>query len=188
LAAVQEVYRQIGLWRLDNRNVVGSILRILLEAHDPWQQPPAAVAYTQQTYQDLRIAYIESKISKAEWASKLSHKETLRIKKSRLRTIFDTFLAVSTDLFNEFYAKLVQQTPTLAAHEQRPRCEEAVGTFVRAFETLRAYYNSELRRILSDYSDTSIRVLMWGGPADRPELMWLAQGIHVPDGPGLLLA
>lgn len=172
LPRVQEVYRALGLFKLDPTHIVSSIVRILIEALDPWQQPAAAEAYTQQTYLKLRIDYIESKISKATWASKLSHKETLRIKKCRLRTVFDTFVAVGTDVFNALHQALCRpQVP-----EDR---RNGVEAFVKAFETLRIYYNAEVRRILQDYSDSTARLLVWAGPEERREFLWSQQPVSV---------
>ena len=80
--------------------------RELPHAHEVYthvvNDPNATAGYTPDSYEHLRRDYLNNNITKKHWASSLSHKETIRHKKQRLRFLYDMFLRASTDLFQRF--------------------------------------------------------------------------------------
>ena len=150
--------------------------------------------YTPQIYEDLRIAYLQQRITKEKWASKLSHRETLRIKSSRLAALHSMFQNACVDLFTNLFDELVQARAA-AGHGAGPiqgPIMPPVGlpeliAFNSAMESLRMYYAQQVMVVLSDYSDTRIRMLVWNnesGPGleKRPpgleDEIWTIQNIQ----------
>ena len=152
-------------------------LRSLPEAVDPYYGPRAQDAeYGPQTYENLRIQYLEKSISKSQWASRLSHKETLRIKALKLLSIHTMFQTACADVFLKLHTDSVQaaQAGNLRIKTSTRYIPEMyisvvsldlgmpiLQTFLESMESLRIYTIRETLKVLSDYSDTSTRVLEW---------------------------
>jgi hypothetical protein len=129
-------------------------------------------AYGPNTHQDLRIEYLQKKITKTGWASKLSHRETLRIKYARQRAIYLMFQTAAADLFAQFLTTMRKfaesdetsmKTKSTLAYRSRIIDPQAaypvIDSFINSIENLRIYHIRESLRIIKDYSDTSIRVM-----------------------------
>lgn len=152
-------------------------LRALPETLD-WRYTLAAPpAYGPQLYEDLRINYLEGQLTKAKWASKLSHRETLRIKSSRLFAIQAMFQTASADVFLKFHTDateasrvhgidIVKPATRWAPHRTVRALTVPLGkpflvAFNEAMESLRVYTVKETVKVLNDYADTKFRVLDW---------------------------
>lgn len=182
-------------------------LRAMTEIFDYFHEPEA---YGPQSYVKLRMDYLQGHITKAKWASKLSHKETLRIKQSKLLQLRQMYQRTAADIFARLYSDshkaqalknelkiLVDQSAGhsgshSAVHGQYAykagigsgytqvplsvlsilrndqssaksaalACLEALKDFVMAHDTLRHYYAQHMSMILSDYSDSTMKVLI----------------------------
>ena len=151
-------------------NTAFQYMRALPEAADG-RYRRADVAYTQDLYQEMRIEYLENKITREHWASKLSHRETLRTKTERLNALLAMFEAASSDLFVRLHSELeaVRTVGQLPARRPGVSVAEAlpiVKAFVRGCESLRLYFCAELARCISDYSNRTVRALVWD-PSER---------------------
>ena len=161
-------------------------IRALLEAVDGYYLPVDPRPYSQETYRDLRINYLKKKISKAEWASKMSCRETHREKNQRIFNLHRMFQTAAADIFARFYTDSVKQADgpdgvdnrrnhlTPANRNVALRTVSVshsivlVETFVNSLDNLSQYYNKEIFRIYSDYSDKYARILH----VDPELIMW----------------
>ena len=152
-------------------------LRALPETLD-WRYIHAAPAvYGPDLYQDLRIAYLQGQVTKAKWASKLSHRETLRIKMARLHAIQAMFQTASADVFLKFHTDALARAAQVGIDIIKPATRWApqrtvktlsiamglpmLKVFLQAMESLRVYTNKETVKVLNDYSDSKCRLLEW---------------------------
>ena len=119
------------------------------------------VDYSPASHEDLRIKYLNKEITKAQWATKLSHRETLRIKGNRLASLLLMFQTASMDLFNNLYDEIrVAQ----GAHRLPQQAPAMLKTYCDSMEGLRQYYVTQVLHVLSDYSDTVFRMIVWSRP------------------------
>jgi hypothetical protein len=65
----------------------------------------ALEAYGPQSHRDLRIDYLQNKITKAQWASKMSHRETLRTKHAKTRELHVMFQSACADIFGRLFTE-----------------------------------------------------------------------------------
>lgn len=179
-----------------NYQLVCQYLRALPEAV---YYTPDPVNYEPMLYEDLRIKYLEETITKAQWASKLSHRETLRIKNQRLHAITRMFYTASADLFLQLVSELQNAADTNGtvtrlkkaqptARNQHGRIQmsvqcllpmfakPAIDHFLVAMESLRQYHMREVAKMYSDYSDRYARVLESGNTGS---LRWSLVPIHL---------
>jgi len=152
-------------------------LRALPETLDWRYIHGAPEAYSPDAYVDLRIKYLTGQLSKAKWASALSHRETLRIKMSRLFAIQVMFQTASADVFLKFHTDsmdlaalagqdIIKPATRWAPHRTVKTLSVEQGSpilqlFLDAMESLRVYTVKETVKVFNDYSDTKTRVLDW---------------------------
>jgi hypothetical protein len=181
---IREIYDIFGTYfnrsgspGLKNYTDMSQWLRALPEAVDPHYGPTAQeAAYGPDSYEYLRIQYLEQTITKAQWASKLSHRETLRSKALKLYSIHTMFQTACADLFLRLHTDAIQaaQAGQLRLKTSTRYIAEMyiavisvdsgmpiVQTFLDSMESLRVYTIREILKVLADYSDTSTRVLEW---------------------------
>jgi hypothetical protein len=91
--------------------------------------------YTENVYLEYRLRYLDGKISEAQWKTKLSFRETLRLKKNRLLEITKMFATVLQDLGQRLFA-------TKDFHD-----------FFKAAEELRMYVLNAKLAVYQDFSD-----------------------------------
>jgi hypothetical protein len=130
--------------------------------------------YGPSTHEKLRFDYLENKITKEEWASKLSHRETLRIKNYRLSALNEMLHAACADIFSKLHSEIYKMS-LLEDAPRNPRFPGGIAPpivsgkskivvdhltqFTQSLETLRIYHIREACRIVSDYSDKTVTVL-----------------------------
>jgi hypothetical protein len=120
--------------------------------------PAQQTEYNPHTHEDLRIKYLNKEITKVQWATKLSHRETLRIKNNRLAALCLMFQTASMDLFTNAYDEIRQ---IRAAGTVRRDMMGIMARYSESMESLRQYYGTQVLHVLSDYSDSWIRMLVW---------------------------
>jgi hypothetical protein len=139
--------------------VMSNFIRANIEAFD-YERP--IEEYGPRTYEKLRFNYLDAKITKDQWASRLSCKETLRTKKKKLDELKAMYQTAASDIFAKFYFET--KTKFMAS---KPNCYIADITDAKDFnnqnESLRVYYDKEIRLILADYSDVSAKILNRSG-------------------------
>lgn len=168
-------------------------LRCLSELVDGRYGPRAEhAAYGPQTHQDLRIDYLEKKITKAAWASKLSHRETLRIKYARQRAIYAMFQTAAADLFAQFLTTMTNMSQndttsrrTKSTQNYRSKvldpeaCVPVMESFIDSINNLRIYHIRESIRIIKDYSDSSIRIMHYEeGSPTGVQFYWVNSSVR----------
>jgi len=169
VALIYEVYSFARLIPLDIQVVCW--LRLLVENMDQryshYQLPPN---YSPDSHQDLRIRYLKQEITKEEWASKLSVRETRRIKAQKLNAIHSMFVSASADLFLAFYYKSVPvDYYSNIRNPHRPENRQGLlQEFLQSLESLRLYYVQQLEKVIKDYSD-SFMWIPWWKEADNDE-------------------
>lgn len=144
--------------------------------------------YGPTTHERLRFDYLENKITKEEWASKLSHRETLRIKNFRLSALNEMLHAAAADIFGKLHSEIYKMSllvdfpnpsvPKILSARSKAVLEH-ITQFTTALEALRVYHIREACRIVSDYSDKTVSVLYFTkreGPhtnqVPNPYLTW----------------
>lgn len=149
-------------------------IRNIAEAVDV---PHHANDYGPMYHRDLRIDFLQNKITKAQWASKISHRETIRTKQAKCRELHVMFQSACADIFAKLYTdtekNCLLQSNTVAL--QAAAIEKNLQTlelFNHAAEDLRQYYNDQLKRILSDYSDKGARLLEFQKPGRFDTMTW----------------
>ena len=126
-------------------------LRAMTEIFDYFVEPEV---YGPRTYEKLRMDYLEGLISKKKWASRMSHRETLRTKKMRLWALRQMYQNAAADIFGALLTEsIVNMNP----------CEATLRRFVDSHETLREYYAKEMKIIISDFSDGLAKILVKDG-------------------------
>lgn len=108
------------------------------------------VQYTNTTYTDLRIQFIEGKITEAHFAKLLGLQETHRIKKNRIAEVHKMYATVALDTFNRLNASFVT-----AANEAE--IAKVFDEFYKCMVAVRQYAEDALRAVYEDYSDTTFR-------------------------------
>jgi hypothetical protein len=128
--------------------------------------------YGRETHRDLRIQFLQNSITKKEWASKMSHRETLRTKQLKCRDLHLMFQTACADIFARLYTECEKYA--LDKNEARKMTEiiKSLNIFIEGAEGLRLYYNDQLKRILSDYSDKSAKLLEFSRPGRVDTLSW----------------
>jgi hypothetical protein len=160
-------------------------LRVLVEIIDARERRPDV--YGPESYESLRLDYLQQKITKTEWASKLSYKETVRQKMFKLGTLLSMFKTASWDILLKFYTEsranadlgtlvfrrrnvdryghngyvTTGQTHRTVKAVQKEFGLEAIQAFSTSFETLRVYYATQLYKILSDYTCGTAKYPEW---------------------------
>jgi hypothetical protein len=153
-------------------NTAFQFLRALPEATD--LRRARDTVYTPDMYQEMRIEYLEKRLTKEQWATRLSHRETLRIKQERLNALLNMFAAASSDLFLRFHTDLMAlcgaSPPKKTLHGSL--AVPIVGAFVRGCESLRVYFCTELAHCISDYANRTVRGLTWVRQQQGMVLLW----------------
>jgi len=159
-----------------------SFVRCISEAADHVIYVPQ---YGPETHRQLRVDYLKKNITKAEWASKMSNKETLRYKKLKLSHLHLMFQTASADIFSKILTESesikIPNVPIEGIHSEA--YTKTMNDFVKisilnlctfndSLENLRVYFKNEMVRILSDYSDKTCRILDYANPKDPRTLMW----------------
>lgn len=165
-ARINEVYyffRAELTSKLPDATIMTNFIQANLEAFD-YERP--IEEYGPQTYEKLRFEYLDSKITKEQWASRLSCKETLRIKKKKLHELKQLYQTAASEIFATFYLQnkikfMASQTDTFKPDLQ------ALENFNNQNEALRQLYSKELKLILADYSDTHAKILDRNGQTIR---------------------
>jgi len=169
---------------------VKQYLRALPESFDIFRRPEA---YGPMTYDLLRRKYLRGSLTKAQWASNLSHNETLRNKNEKLAQVYTMFQMASTDIFNQFYNETLEaiSKPNCSTVSVRNRYNVMrtvkvidenksfviFSKFLASVETLRQYHTNEIVKILEDYSDTTALVLDWYDEDKLRSLRWARRPI-----------
>lgn len=147
-------------------NAAFQFIRALPELADRRFLRPAP-AYSPEMYESLRIEYLENRITKEQWSTNLSCRETKRTKQERINALMAMFEAAASDLFVRLHSDLeALKGPQQKVHVSSKEALPFVKAFVRGCESLRIYFCTEMGRVISDYSNKSIRALTWQ-PADR---------------------
>jgi len=149
-------------------------IRNIAEAVD---QNFALEAYGPNSHRDLRIDFLQNKITKAQWASKMSHRETLRSKHFKTRELHVMFQSACADIFARLFTETEKNSKlqVFTVAQQAHAIAENLNTleqFNQGAEDLRVYYNTQLRRILKDYSDKGARLLEFLRPGNWDSLTW----------------
>ena len=144
--------------------------RMVLEIADPWFAARNVTRpYSPIDHTDLRKKYLLKQISKEEWATKLSSRETIRHKRQRLHAVQIMFQTACADVFQTFYNDTLKSA-LVSFHDPPIRKElrhddvlvsggiAHLHAYVTSLESLRIYYIQQMVRILSDYSDTLVFV------------------------------
>lgn len=160
ISNIYNFYREIfkNYSSIVGESVVGvalQFLRSVTEIFDYFREPDP---YGPNSYLELRLEYLRGLISKEKWASKMSHKETLRVKMNRISTLRAMYQATAADIFLVFY------TETTNNYKKYNVMEDTISlsllkTFGDSNETLRLYYAKEMLKIISDYSDAGAKIL-----------------------------
>lgn len=160
-------------------------LRVLVESADDWRMGLRERAltgpYGPNDHQDLRIDYLEGRLSKKDWATKLSTRETLRTKYERVERLHRMFQSAAADLVQKLQADLnaaaAASGATTRVHvdrgyrlptavENRPTIVDATvakaiaDPFFDSCANLQLYYNREKLKIYEDYTDKRV-MLLW---------------------------
>jgi len=167
--------------------MVHEIMRALLESVDPYYAPTMPVEYTPNTHQDLRIKFLKKEITKTQWASRMSCRETHRTKNRKVFDLHQMFQTAGADIFARFYTDIkafaaLHGRPTLKRrdiqinraqglelqHTSETRTVNTltytaaaplVDSFIGSINALREYYARQTWRILSDYTVSTARIL-----------------------------
>jgi len=181
-------YETTRAWR-DSYRLLNEYLRCMAEAVDIWRFHRVPEAYHQRSHEDLRIDYLVKKIDKAAWATKVSQRETLRTKGLRFQAIHAMLQTAMADLFAQFLSTLRRMSlddtiskdhPLSVVRRRTTRiiCPKAAGPIVDSFclsvNNLRIYHIKESLRIVSDYSDASVRVMDFD---EENRLIWVSKDI-----------
>lgn len=163
-------------------------LRCMAEAVDVYRWNRVPEAYNQRSHEDLRIDYLQKKIDKAAWATKISQRETLRTKGLRFQAIHAMLQTAMADLFAQFLTTLRKMSQDDAISKDHPLsqvrrrttriiCPQAalpvIEQFLVSLNNLRQYHIKESLRIVSDYSDATIRVMDY----DEKNLVWQLKNV-----------
>ena len=105
---------------------------------------PAFREYTNDSYLEVRIKFLEGKITEKMFATQLSALETRRIKHNRILEVNKMFSAVSGDLIAKF------------RNDISVRSNTSLEDFCKAMENLRVYTYQAKSTILQDYSDDNV--------------------------------
>ena len=95
--------------------------------------------YTENVYLEYRLRYLDGRISEAQWKSKLSFRETLRLKRNRILEITKMFATVLQDLGQRLFATKDFQE------------------FFKAAEELRVYVLNAKLAVYQDFSDKTFQ-------------------------------
>jgi hypothetical protein len=130
--------------------------------------------YSPMSHRDLRIDFLQNKITKAQWASKMSHRETIRLKQTKCRELHVMFQSACADIFARLYTDFEKiNGMVFLSHDLKiSDFLNCLVLFNKGAEGLRLYYNSQIVRILSDYSDKGARVLDFRTKGRPETLMW----------------
>jgi hypothetical protein len=148
--------------------------------------------YTPDDHQDLRVEYLESRISKKEWATKLSTRETIRFKRDRLTRLVRMFQSAASDLVQKLVHDLeaaagasghqvkekvftgydrnygsLYETRTVVSLKDPALAATILQPFFGACESLRLYFMAEKYKILTDYTDKRALVLWRSHKLDK---------------------
>lgn len=104
-----------------------------------WSTRPIS-EYTALSYRDLRIRLLKNEITEAEFLSKVSTRETLRLKQTKIRDIHRMYCAVARDLALD-----------LLNHSRD------MDKFTWSMSNLRIYTYNAKKRILQDFSDKTFQ-------------------------------
>lgn len=181
-------YEVTKKWTMTYR-ALNEYLRCMAEAVDLWRWNRTAEAYNQRSHEDLRIDYLQKKIDRAAWASKMSQRETLRTKGLRFQAIHAMLQTAMADLFAQFLTTLRKMSLDNVISKDHPLSQvrrrttriidpEAARPIVESFtlsiNNLRVYHIKESLRIVSDYSDATVRVMDFD---DDHRLLWANRSI-----------
>lgn len=161
-ARINEIYYYFRLQmaaKQEDSTIMSNFLRANIEAFD-YERP--IEDYGPRTYEKLRFNYLDAKISKDQWASRLSCKETLRIKKKKLHELKNMYQTAASDIFAKFYFDTKTKFMALGTNCYVADLND-LQDFNQQNESLRIYYEKEMRAILADYSDVSAKVLVREG-------------------------
>lgn len=153
-------------------------------------------AYGPDDHQDLRIEYLEGRLSKKAWATKLSTRETLRNKHDRVVRLHRMFQSAASDLVQRLVHDLEaaaaasgksMQEQVFAGYDRDYRgtyttrqfqsitdagaAKRCLEPFFAACKSLSLYYMREKLKILSDYTDKRIMVL-WQTSETPVRMTW----------------
>lgn len=155
--------------------------------------------YGPDDHEDLRMEYLRGHLSKKDWATKLSTRETLRTKRERITRLHRMFQSAASDLVQKLVHDLEEaatasgttaKVQTFTGYDRDYRGvystvkfpvidSGAVATailepFFEACESLRVYYMREKAKLLSDYTDKKAFVLWRTASADGKSysLVW----------------
>jgi hypothetical protein len=142
------------------------------------------IVYGPDTHINLRLEYLKGTITKDEWRTKLSHRETLRIKDMRISALHQMLRAAASDIFLQFYReirKISMDDNFLSTSNERVinprRIEPVLTTFNDSMENLRKYHIQESCRVISDYSDATVNVLEFISSGNEKYLVWGRQNV-----------
>jgi len=147
--------------------------RVLNETYDYLRADRLGnITYDQNTYRDFRVDFLRNRLSKEDWATKLSTRETIRIKNIRIGALNDMFRSALTDIFQNFYTRAnvlcIEKGQQVRDAQQRTSnfikmedAEPLVKDFTVSCENLRVYYIQSLLGLLKDYTHSSCYVMEW---------------------------
>ena len=98
----------------------------------------AYVAYSPDSYEDLRKKRLRKLIDDTEWARHLSVKETQREKRNKFRLLDELILAVCRDTFGTLLLKTIINYSDLDQFLGKP------------LDNAKEYYNSQLSKLLHE--------------------------------------
>jgi hypothetical protein len=152
--------------------LVKQYIRSFPESFDIFRRP---VYYDPMTYDGLRRRYLKGQMTKAKWASNLSHCETIHRKNQKLYQVYSMFQNACTDIFNQLYNDTAEASskPNCGTRSIRNRynivrivkmvhpqdSQIIFQKFLKCADALRIYLIKEICKILDDYSDTLVTVL-----------------------------
>ena len=190
LGLIYDSYEHTVHLRPEQYRDVKQYLRALPESFDVFRRYPV---YGPMTYEILRQKYLKGQLTKSQWASNLSHNETLRSKNEKLSQVYIMFQMAATDIFNQFYNDTFEAVskPDCATVSVRNRYNVMriikvidenksyvnFSKFLSSVETLRKYHSTEIVKILDDYSDTTALVLDWYDEDKLRNLRWARKPI-----------
>lgn len=156
IGLIYSIYKDIFKVQGPSIFVALQFLRAITEIFDYFREPEP---YGPESYLELRLEYLRGQISKEKWASKMSHKETLRIKTQRISALRAMYQTTAADIFIVFYRDTTNHLKTNFNTMDEKFGLALLKTFGDSNETLRLYYAKEMLKIISDYSDSGARIL-----------------------------
>jgi hypothetical protein len=158
----EEVYKRVS----SKCETVRQRMAFLQEVQDmQWRLDRRSMDYTCDSYEDLRISFLEGAFTRERWATKISVRETTRIKRKRIFLLHTMFTHASVDLFVNFSTDAFKDAgldlfSAIDANQTYmvPNLETFLDSFITSFQTLLEYFRTEKIQILSDYSDQTASV------------------------------